>query len=177
MTEAVEALRRGEVVAVPTDTVYGLVCLPSSSQKLYELTGRPASLELPVLVADVDQALTLAAEVTPAARALMDRWWPGGLTVVVERIGGGTVGVRVPDHDLVRSVCREVGPLASTSANLHGQPPATTADAARAAFPGLLVVDGGVCAGLPSTVVDCTGDQPTVLRPGAVHLEYIARQN
>ena len=168
--EVADALRRGEVVAVPTDTVYGLVCLPSVSEKLYELKGRPASLELPVLAADVDQALTLAAEVTAAARALMDRWWPGGLTIVVERVGGGTVGLRVPDHEIVRAVCRDVGPLASTSANLHGQPPATTAAEVRAAFSELLVVDGGECAGLPSTVVDCTGPQPVVLRQGAVQL-------
>jgi tRNA threonylcarbamoyl adenosine modification protein (Sua5/YciO/YrdC/YwlC family) len=168
--DVVDALRRGEVVALPTDTVYGLVCLPAVSEKLYVLKGRPASLELPVLVADVDQALTLASEIIAAARALMDRHWPGGLTVVVQRAGGGTVGLRIPNHDLVRSVCAEVGPLASTSANLHGQPPATTAAEVRAAFPDLLVVDGGECAGLPSTVVDCTGPDLIVLRQGAVQL-------
>ena len=165
-----DALRRGEAVVLPTDTVYGLVCLPSASERLYELKDRPASLELPVLAADVEQALIVAASVTPAARDLMNRWGPGALTVVVERAAGGTVGLRVPDHDLVRSICREVGPLASTSANPHGQPPATTAGEARAAFPDLLVVDGGRCAGEPSTVVDCTGATPVVLRPGAIQL-------
>lgn len=166
MKPVVDALLAGEVVAVPTDTVYGLVATLDNAQRLFEVKQRPADVDLPVLCADRAQAQSLAADPLPDLAAQ----WPGALTLVVRRapsltanLGAHahTVGLRVPDHPVPRELARHVGPLASTSANLHGKPPATTA--AEIALD-VLVVDGGVCNGKPSTVVDCTGPEPRVLR-------------
>lgn len=168
MDIVVEALLAGEVVAVPTDTVYGLVTTLDAGARLFEAKQRPADVDLPVLCADREQAQSLAADPLPD---LADRW-PGALTLVVRRapslaanLGAhaDTVGLRVPDHPVPRELARRVGPLASTSANRHGEPPSTTADEVRAVFD-VLVVDGGVCNGAPSTVIDCTGPEPRVLR-------------
>lgn len=169
---AVEALRRGEVVAVPTDTVYGLVATLDNGAALFEAKRRPHGVDLPVLCADRAQAQGLAADPLPDEPAAR---WPGPLTLVVRRapyvtadLGEHheTVGVRVPDHPVPQALARHVGPLASTSANLHGAPPATTADEVRAQLGDSvgMVIDGGVCDGTPSTVLDCTGPEPRVLR-------------
>lgn len=153
--EAVAALRRGEVIGIPTDTVYGVASLPSCSDRLFELKRRPPEVQVPVLVGDPDDAALLA-RVTPVGARLIEAFWPGALTVVLPLLeSAGTVGLRCPDNDLVRSLCRSVGPLATTSANLHGEPPLTTADAVRATFPGLVVVDA-------------TGDVVLVLREGRI---------
>ena len=178
------ALEAGSVVAIPTDTVYGVAVdpeRPGATDRLFALKHRPAHLELPVLVADLTQADALAGPhgLSALALRLADRFWPGSLTIVVWRragvdwdLGGNreTIGLRCPDHALVRRLCRSVGPLATTSANRHGEPPLTTAAAVAAAFgDGLaLVLDGGTCAGAPSSVVDLTGDEPRCLREGAV---------
>ena len=168
LSDAVAALRRGEVIGIPTDTVYGVASLPSCSDRLFELKQRPPEVQVPVLVADPGDA-GLLAQVTPIGAALIEGFWPGALTIVLPLLDGvGTVGLRCPDFDVVRTLCRTVGPLATTSANLHGQPPLTTADDLRETFPGLVVVDGGVCSGAPSTVVDATGDELVVLREGRV---------
>lgn len=166
--DAVAALRRGEVVAIPTDTLYGLAAVPARQALLFELKGRPAEVHVPVLVADIAQAVTLGER-----HAFMDEYWPGALTIVVRRLDGappGTVGLRCPDDDLVRDLCRRVGPLAVTSANLHGQPTPPDAAGVAALFPGIVVVDGGIRDGESSTVVDVTGPTPVVLRQGALHL-------
>ena len=169
MDAVVAALRAKEVVAIPTDTVYGLVAVLDAAPLLFEVKQRPADVDLPVLCADREQAQSLAAEPLPD----LAEQWPGALTLVVRRapsltanLGAhaDTVGLRVPDHPVARALARCVGPLASTSANRHGEPPATTADEVQAAFD-VLVVDGGVCDGTPSRVVDCTGPEPRVLRP------------
>lgn len=168
LSEAVAALRRGEVVGIPTDTVYGVASLPSCSDRLFELKQRPPEVQVPVLVGDPADAALLA-DVTGLAARLIEHFWPGALTIVMPQLdAAGTIGLRCPDHELVRELCRSVGPLATTSANLHGQPPLTTADAVRATFPGLVVVDGGTCEGSPSTVVDATGDRPVLLREGRI---------
>ena len=168
IAEAAAALRRGEVIGIPTDTVYGVASVPSCSDRLFELKRRPPEVQVPVLIADPDDAALLA-QVTPVGARLIEAFWPGALTIVFPLLEGvGTIGLRCPDLDIVRSLCRSVGPLATTSANLHGQPPLTTADAVRATFPDLVVVDGGVCSGAPSTVVDATGAAPMRLREGRV---------
>ena len=136
---AAEALLQGRCVVLPTDTVYGLAALlsrPDAIDQLFLLKGRPEGMPIAVLVAHRVQAEALA-DFTPLAVALADRWWPGPLTLVLAgrddvatrvRSDAGTVGVRLPDHDLVRALARAcVGPLATTSANLHGQPTPTTA--------------------------------------------------
>jgi L-threonylcarbamoyladenylate synthase len=177
---AVAALRAGQVVGLPTDTVYGIAAdprSPAATAAVFEVKDRPAGLELPVLVAGLDQAGQLAHPIGPTARALAGRWWPGPLTLVLPRrpgaalhLGGNpdTVGLRCPAHPLALAVCATFGPIATTSANHHGQAPASTA-AATAALPGLgLVLDAGPAAGAPSTVVDLTGDRPALLREGAL---------
>ena len=158
LDDAVAALERGEVVGVPTDTVYGLVALPQFKDRLYEVKGRPRSLELPILIAHADEA-----DLEPAAARLAADFWPGKLTLVVD----GT-GFRVPDHPIPRELCRTVGRLASTSANLHGQPPLTTASEVGALAGIAGVVAGGVCDGPPSTVVALEDGKLRLIREGAI---------
>jgi len=194
LERAVALLRSGEVVAVPTDTVYGLAVdprLPEAVERVFALKERPAAVALPILVGSAEQVEVVAGVLESAARGLADRWWPGPLTLVVPRkrgfdadLGGGptgrwTVGVRWPDHPVVRALCLAVGPLAVTSANPHGRPPATTADEVAGAFAGAgplaAVLDGGVCAGLPSTVVECRGPASRCLREGRIPWAEVGR--
>ncbi len=181
--DAVAALRAGAVVAIPTDTVYGLAVdptRPGATDALFGLKDRPESLDLPVLVGSFDQADALAgtAGLSPAARRLAHTFWPGALTVVVPRRAGldwalgasvHTIGLRLPDHATARALCDEVGALATTSANLHGEAPCTEAVAVERLFGSrVVVIDGGRCAGEPSTVVSVLEDTPRCLREGAV---------
>ncbi|MGH9129103.1 MAG: L-threonylcarbamoyladenylate synthase [Acidimicrobiales bacterium] len=177
--EAAQALRAGLVVGIPTDTVYGLAVDPSqpgATGRLFESKSRPASVALPVLVSGVDQALSLAVA-GPSAQGLMARWWPGALTVVLVRrpgidlvLGGdeGTIGLRCPAHPVPLALAGVVGPLATTSANRHGGSPLETAQAVSAEIGPAVVLDGGTCRGAPSTVVDCTGPVPRLLRQGRI---------
>lgn len=173
------AWRSGVSVAMATDTVYGLVA-PAADEdavrRLFDLKQRPVDRRMAVLVADLDQAGEWI-EVTPALRRLAERFWPGALTVVGERRPGAppwvgddaTLAVRCPDDDLLRSLAAEVGPLAATSANRHGEPTPTDAAAVEAALPSVgIVVDGGVRHGEPSTVVAVDADGLVVLREGAI---------
>lgn len=167
----VTALRDGQAVVVPTETVYGLAALPSRTDLLLELKGRPASVPIAVLVADVDQAAVAAGRsLPPLAEGLAAAFWPGPLTLVVPTADGGTLGVRCPDHDFVRQVAAAVGPVATTSANRHGEatPPGAAEAAASLTGPVAVVVDGGRLEGLPSTVVDVTAEELRVLREGPI---------
>jgi L-threonylcarbamoyladenylate synthase len=167
----VEALRAGEAVVVPTETVYGVAALPSRTDLLLELKGRPASVPIAVLVADVHQAVAAAGRpLPPMGERLAAALWPGPLTLVVPTAEGATLGVRCPDHDFVRRVAAEVGPVATTSANRHGEPtpPGAAEAAASLAGPVAVAVDGGHLDGRASTVVDVTGDEPRVLREGPI---------
>lgn len=166
--DAAEALRRGLVVVVPTDTLYGLAALPEHEAKLFEVKRRPPEVQVPVLVTDREQAMTIAAALP---EQLVERYWPGPLTVVVERRDrSGTVGLRVPDHDGLRELCAEVGPLSVTSANRHGEATPPTAAEVGALFGAEplvgAVVDGGRCVGAASTVVDATTLHLKLLREG-----------
>jgi tRNA threonylcarbamoyl adenosine modification protein (Sua5/YciO/YrdC/YwlC family) len=180
--QAAAALVAGATVVVPTETVYGVATLPTApgaTEALFALKDRPDTVPLGVLVADQNQAAQLAV-FSPVARRLAAAYWPGPLTLVLPRraaaaaldLGGSpaTVGVRCPADDLVRAIARRVGPIATTSANRHGQPtPATAREAAAALSSDVdLVIDGGRREGLPSTVVDCTGIDLVVLRHGAI---------
>lgn len=186
---AVEALRAGRPVVYPTDTVYGLGCDatdPGAVRRVFEIKGRPPDQPVPVLLADPQQAAELA-ELPEGARRLMRRFWPGPLTLVVRSrgvvaelvtAGTGTVGLRVPDHPVPRALVRACGfPLVGTSANSTGKPAPVTVAQVLSDLDGRvdLVLDGGRLAGRPSTVVDCTGDRPRVLRPGPVPAEAIER--
>jgi L-threonylcarbamoyladenylate synthase len=186
VTLAIDALRGGGVVALPTDTVYGLAALPTiaaATDRLFALKGRGADTPIAVLCADAAQAFGLAAPdaPTPEVRHIAEHLWPGPLTLVLPRRPGlgyelgepaGTVGVRCPDHALVRAIAAAVGPIATTSANRHGEPTAPTAEGVAATFgAGLaLVLDGGRCEAPPSTVVAVTGAEWKVLREGPIPL-------
>jgi tRNA threonylcarbamoyl adenosine modification protein (Sua5/YciO/YrdC/YwlC family) len=178
---AAGALAVGLAVGIPTDTVYGIAvraASPEAVSLLRRVKHRGESIPYQVLVADLEQAETLAV-LEPPAHVLAARFWPGGLTLVLRRreglgmvLGGDeeTIGLRCPAHPLVRKLCTVVGPLAATSANLHREPPLTSAAEIEQAFgPELAaVVDGGRLSGEASTVADLTGDEPRCLRQGAV---------
>lgn len=179
LTELVAALARGDVVVIPTDTVYGLAGRfdnPRAIRRIFEIKKRPPDKPLPVLASSMS-SLSGVATFDPLARKLAASFWPGPLTLVLPRaegfdadLGAGereTVGVRVPEHELTRRLLQECGPLAVTSANRSGHPPATDAETAAAEFPDLLTLDGGPGAGQPSTVLSLVG-RPAVLRAGAL---------
>jgi L-threonylcarbamoyladenylate synthase len=188
--EAVALLRAGRIVAVPTDTVYGIaadIALPDAIERLFAAKRRPPEKAVALLLADTAQADVLGV-VGPAARVLAERFWPGGLTLVLPRrpgarlpdvlaAGAPTVGVRVPDHPAPRALAAALGPLPTTSANLSGEPDARdaaeVADTLGDAI--ALVLDGGPIHGGPgSTVVDCTRARPVTLRAGAIPPAQIA---
>lgn len=183
VARAVAALRAGLLVVLPTDTVYGVVAdafQPTATRRVFGAKRRSRRFPLPVLVRSPKQLLGLCPAVPDAADRLMAAYWPGPLTLVVRSDEGlswdlgdarGTVAVRMPLDEVTLDVIREVGPIAGTSANLSGQPPATTAsDALRALGDQVEVyVDAGLRREQrPSTIVDLTRDQPHVLRAGPV---------
>lgn len=169
--EAAAALARGELVAFPTDTVYGLAAGHDHVRKLYVAKDRPKDKRIPVLLSDATN-LEASALVTPAARALAAAFWPGPLTLVLVAPRRGTLAFRVPDHPVARRlIAASGGGLPVTSANRSGRPDAKTADEVLAQLEGrvALVLDGGpVTGGVPSTVVDCTTERIKILREGAI---------
>ena len=210
---ACEHLRAGGLVILPTDTVYGIGCNAADAaavERLLAAKGRGRQMPPPVLVADPADLIGLVAQVPEAARALMEAFWPGALTLILEAdetltwdLGetGGTLAVRMPAHELTLNLLRRSGPLAVTSANPTGAPPATDAAAARAAFPGrvrcveeltqgvagtgavgcedILLLDGGATPGpVPSTIVSLAGAHaraPRILRQGVLALADLER--
>jgi tRNA threonylcarbamoyl adenosine modification protein (Sua5/YciO/YrdC/YwlC family) len=179
---AADALHRGQVVGVPTDTVYGIAADPHSEDavcKLYEIKGRPGRKAIPVLVASVAQA-GMVAEFSPEAEDYARSHWPGALTLVLPRrtvmpdwVGDAarkTVAVRMPDHPVALGLLQAAGPLAVTSANMAGEPPATNdQQASRLLGDELAGYLTGECPGRESsTVVDFTTQPPQVLRQGPV---------
>jgi L-threonylcarbamoyladenylate synthase len=186
---AIQVLRGGGIVALPTDTVYG-ICValetPDGVERLFRAKRRPPDKGIMLLLEDAAQAGEIGV-MTPAAVALAGTCWPGGLTVVVPlqsgvavpaalTSGSATIGLRVPDHDAPRALARAVGPLPTTSANVSGLPEAPDAAAIVAQLGDAvdLVLDGGPAHGGPaSTVIDCTGELPAVLREGAVPLSRV----
>ena len=183
VTAASEALQRGDVVVLPTDTVYGIAADAfdkGAVQALLDAKGRGREMPPPVLVANVGTIDALATRIPEWARALVEEFWPGALTVVLHQqpslqwdLGEarGTVAVRMPDLALTREVIDRVGPLAVSSANKTGRPAATDADQAEEMLGDdvVLVVDAGAApGGAASTIVDATGDEPRLLRLGAI---------
>ncbi len=173
------------MIAIPTDTVYGLACDPANPaavERLYAIKQRPEDLELTLLAGSTGQLNELV-ELTPQARSLASRFWPGGLSIVLP-LGsrklaiprrGTTLSSRVPDHEVARALLERTGPLASTSANRHGEPPARTAAAVQATLGGevAVVLDGGAAAGEASTIIDCTTTPPRVLREGPISSDLL----
>jgi len=186
--EAAERIRSGELVAFPTETVYGLganALDAAAVAKIYELKGRPASSPLIVHVASIEMARTLVSQWPPEAEELARRYWPGPLTLVLPKVpaipdivtaGLPTVGVRVPNHPLALALIREADvPLAAPSANRFMGLSATTAEHVREAFgDAVLVLDGGPCqVGIESTVVSINAGKITLLRPGMISIEDV----
>jgi L-threonylcarbamoyladenylate synthase len=188
--EATAVLQSGGVVAIPTDTVYGIAVAletPDGIERLFRIKRRPPDRGIVLLLGAASQAGSIGV-MGPAASALADACWPGGLTVVVPQrpdialpavLTGGspTIGLRVPDHDAPRALAASVGPLPTTSANVSGLPEAGDAAEILAQLgDGIdLILDGGPASGgQPSTVMDCTGERPVVLREGAIPTARIA---
>ncbi|HWU20995.1 MAG TPA: L-threonylcarbamoyladenylate synthase [Nocardioides sp.] len=177
------AVRRGQPVVLPTDTVYGIgadAFDPAAVASLLEAKGRGRDMPPPVLVTSAATLDALASRVPDYVRTLVARFWPGPLTVVCHQqpslqwdLGEtrGTVAVRVPDHDIARRLLERTGPLAVSSANLTGEPAATDAERALAMLGESVsvVIDAGTSpGGEPSTIIDATGDRPRLLRAGAI---------
>ncbi len=187
---AVEVLRAGGIVALPTDTVYGIavaISTPGGIERLFAAKRRPPDKGIMLLLDDAAQASS-AGIMTSAALALASACWPGGLSVVVPQRpdvrwpavltgGAATIGLRVPAHDAPRTLARSVGPLPTTSANVSGLPEAADAAAIVEQLGEAidLVLDGGPAhGGAASTVVDCTSPLPSVLRVGAIPIGEVA---
>ena len=187
---AVELLRAGEVVALPTETVYGLAANAFDEKavaKIFQIKGRPANNPIIVHIAGVEMARRCVKAWPNPAEKLARAFWPGPLTLVLPRAkeipgtvtaGGKTVGVRWPGHPFIQAVIRECGfPLAAPSANLSGRVSPTNAEHVRQQLGGKisLIVDGGQSqVGIESTVLDLTVSPPRVLRPGMIHAESLA---
>ena len=188
---AVEALRAGELVILPTETVYGLACDVHNSQaveKIYKAKGRHERSPLPVQVADASQLRAIADEVPEMALRAAAKFWPGPLTIVLRRrpgefdsvaAGGDTIAVRVPRYTIPLAVIEEFGAaLAVTSANKSGEPPPTTAEAAIEAVGehvAVVLEAGPSPIGQASTVLDVTGAKPKALRQGSIMAEELSR--
>ena len=187
VAQAVQALARGELLGLPTETVYGLAadaCRDEAVAKIYAAKGRPAGHPLIVHVASPAQVPLFASEVPPFAQRLMDAFWPGPLTLILPRqpgvatasAGGQTsIGLRCPSHPVAQAVlqaCAAAGMpgLSAPSANLFGRVSPTQARHVQSEFgDALLVLDGGACeVGIESTIVDCTRGAPVLLRPGQI---------
>jgi tRNA threonylcarbamoyl adenosine modification protein (Sua5/YciO/YrdC/YwlC family) len=180
------AVRRGELVVVPTDTVYGLgadAFDPAAVRRLLKAKGRGPEMPPPVLISAATTLDALAVGIPGYARALVEHFWPGPLTLVCTQQSSlqwdlgdtrGTVAVRMPDHELVLEILERTGPLAVSSANITGRPPAADADAVEEMLGSdvSVIIDGGPArSDQPSTIVDVTGTQGRVLRTGALSLE------
>ncbi|WP_226679134.1 L-threonylcarbamoyladenylate synthase [Mesobacillus jeotgali] len=188
--EAAQKLKQNQVVAFPTETVYGLGGNAESNEavlKIFEAKGRPGDNPLIVHIANREQIHAFVKEIPDQAAVLMDAFWPGPLTIILEKKEGAlsekataglsTVAVRMPDHPIALAIIEASGlPLAAPSANLSGKPSPTTANHVADDLTGRIagIVDGGATGvGLESTVVDCTGDIPAILRPGGVTKEQL----
>jgi len=175
-TRAAQLLRGGGVVAFPTDTVYGLGAAADdelAQKRIYAMKNRPVGMPLILMVAARSQ-LEGWVHIDARAEAVIERWWPGPLTVILHATGGGTLGVRIPQHEIALELLRASGPLMTTSANLHGDEPAMTAEEA-GQVPGLAaVLDGGRApGGTASTVVDMSGPEIHILREGAIPAAHV----
>lgn len=181
---ALAQLQQGQIFCFPTDTVYGIggsAFDEAAIAQVFQAKARPATVALPVLLADLDDLPKVARDIPDVAWRLAAAWWPGGLTLVLPAVaqlpqlltaGKATIAVRLPNHGRLRNLIRQFGtPIAGTSANLHGQPTPNTAQAVAEQLAGRvpLVLDGGFATGeQPSTIVDLSGEQPIILRHGLI---------
>jgi len=181
--KGVRILRKGGVIAFPTDTVYGLgadAFNPTAVERIYEIKNRPKYQQFPLLIADVKQLTALAEPIPEIAWFLARRFWPGGLTLVLSKkdsvpaylASGPTIAVRIPNHPVCQALIQHLrNPLIGTSANISGQPAALTAEEVGQQLGGIidLIINGGQCpGGMESTIVDITHEPPIILRQGTI---------
>ncbi len=184
---ALEILQTGGIVAFPTDTVYGVGALAfdnAAIESIYTAKDRPIEKAIPILIGDLSDLEKVAEDIPDMALRFAARFWPGPLTCIVPKkqtlppavSATSTVAVRIPDHPNARALLRAAGPMAVTSANLSGQPSPSTALDVYQQLNGRipLILDGGKTpGGVPSTLVDCTGDEPVILREGPISLDKL----
>jgi L-threonylcarbamoyladenylate synthase len=185
---ATTAIAEGRLVLLPTDTVYGVAAdafTPAAVTGLLAAKNRGRTMPVPVLIGEASTLAGLVIDLPPVANQLAEAFWPGGLTLVLEHAPSlawdlgdaeGTVAVRLPDDDLTRDLLRRTGPLAVSSANRSGRPAATTAEdaAQQLGEHAEVVLDGGPrSSSAASTIVDCTGPTPRVLRVGAISVDRL----
>ena len=185
--KALRILKAGGLVSFPTDTVYGLGSLAFNNtaiESIYKAKDRPIEKAIPILIGDLSDLDKVADDIPNMALRFASRFWPGPLTCVVPKkqtlplaiSATSTVAVRIPDHAAARTLLRAAGPMAATSANISGQVSPSTAqevyDQLNGRIP--LILDGGKTGGgVPSTLVDCTGEKPVVLRDGPISLNEL----
>jgi len=184
---AIEELKKGSVIAVPTDTVYGIACLldkEEAIQHIYDIKERDTSKAIPLLIGEYEQIICATEGISEMGQKLAKRFWPGALTLILEKRDElpailtpyPTVGVRMPNHDWLRKLIEEAGVIAATSANISGaENPITARDVLKQLDGRIpLIIDGGTCpGGIPSTVVDCTKKEAVILREGVISEEEI----
>ena len=187
--EAAKWIRNGGLIALPTDTLYGLAADPFSAvaiARLFAVKGRAAEQAVPLIAADAAQVTAQLGRLPAAGQRLAERFWPGPLTLLVPApralaaavsAGTGRVGVRVPAHDVARAICAAVGrPITATSANVSGEPATPDPDQVERTLGGrldLLIDAGTTPGGAPSTIVDVTGADPALVRAGAISWDDI----
>ena len=188
--KGITILKKGGIIAFPTDTVYGLGCDPfclSAVEQVYRVKGRPRHLSFPLLLSDMSQVTVVAKPLSGIAFSLARRFWPGALTLVLAKSdslpaylsSAGTVAVRIPNHPVCLALIQGIGsPLVGTSANVSGSYSPSTADEVRQQLGDEidLIIDGGTCpGGQESTIVDVTSIVPRILRQGIIPRDEIER--
>jgi L-threonylcarbamoyladenylate synthase len=189
--KAISILKKGGLVAYPTDTVYGLgACITNiqAVERIFQVKGRSKGMALPVLLADRVQIEEIVASIPPAAKRLADEFFPGALTIVLPKSdavpeiitgGGSTIAFRIPNHPVPLALIKGLGkPIVGTSANLSGLNSALTAAEVFAQIGNKIdmVIDGGKCpGGIESTVVDLSGEKPVIRRQGAISIEQLRK--
>ena len=189
INQAIATLNGGGVVAFPTDTVYGVGVdpfQPEAVRKLYKIKGRPIDKPIPILVGSTDDVERVAQNLPPTFSQLAERFWPGGLTLIVEAkslppevtAGGDTVGIRMPDHPLALALLQRFGgAIATTSANKSDEPPATSAEEVQSELGALvsIILDGGQTATrIASTVLDLSVSPPQIRRQGGISMDQLS---
>ena len=189
INQAIATLNGGGVVAFPTDTVYGVGVdpfQPEAVRKLYRIKGRPIDKPIPILVGSTDDVERVAQNLPPTFSQLAERFWPGGLTLIVEAkslppevtAGGDTVGIRMPDHPLALALLQRFGgAIATTSANKSDEPPATSAEEVQSELGALvgIILDGGQTATrIASTVLDLSVSPPQIRRQGGISMDQLS---
>jgi L-threonylcarbamoyladenylate synthase len=190
LDKAVQLVQSGELVAFPTDTVYGLACSPfnpSSLEQIYQVKQRPEEKAIPVLVANLKQVAQVVERIPPQAEGIMVKFWPGALTLVlphkidlpVQLSPYPGLAVRMPRHQLALQILERTGPLAVTSANLSAHSETLSAQDVYNQLKGripLILDDGSHPGGKASTVIDCMGAEPVLLRQGPIAFEDIVQK-